>query len=97
MHYTAQDEIKIVLWFVYFKFKLNYFNNVNKKYAQFEILGGTQRLSRVVGLPKAKELIFTSAKLTGEEAQKIGLVNYVVEDPLKKSLELSKEILKAVS
>lgn len=42
--------------------------------------GGTQRLSRLVGLGKAKELIYTGKFITAEEAQAIGLVNTVTED-----------------
>eukprot|EP01038_Epipyxis_sp_PR26KG_P012730 gene12730-17071_t len=37
--------------------------------------GGTQRLSRIVGVAKAKELIFTSAKLTSRQSYEIGLIN----------------------
>jgi enoyl-CoA hydratase/carnithine racemase len=40
--------------------------------------GGTQRLPRIVGLAKAKELILTARRIKAEEAFAIGLVNSVV-------------------
>ena len=52
--------------------------------------GGTQRLPNLVGLAKAKELIFTGDILRAEEALSIGLVNHAV--PADELMEFSKNL-----
>lgn len=59
--------------------------SVNAKIGQTEVKigippgwGGTQRMLRVLGPAKAKELIFTGEMITADEALRIGLVNKVV-------------------
>lgn len=41
--------------------------------------GGTQRLMRIVGPAKAKEMVYTGKMMTADEAEKIGLVNRVIK------------------
>ena len=40
-------------------------------------IGGTQRLARLVGAGKAKEMIYTAFNIKADEAYRIGLVNAV--------------------
>ncbi len=39
--------------------------------------GGTQRLMRIVGIAKAKELVYTGRIIKADEAKEIGLINHV--------------------
>ena len=50
------------------------------KYGILPDLGGTQRLPRVVGPGKAKEMIWTAARIDAEEAFRIGLCERLVDD-----------------
>jgi enoyl-CoA hydratase/carnithine racemase len=48
------------------------------KYGILPDLGGTQRLPRLVGPGKAKELVFTAAQIDADEAFRIGLAERLV-------------------
>ena len=56
--------------------------------------GGTQRLARLVGLTKAKELVFLGERIDAHEAFRIGLVNKVVapEDLLNEAKSWAKRL-----
>ncbi len=56
--------------------------------------GGTQRLPRIVGLAKAKELIYTARRIDARTALEIGLVNKVVEpgELMEAAMALAEEI-----
>lgn len=73
----------------------------NAKFGQPEVtlgitpgFGGTQRLARVVGVSKAKEIIYTGSNINAEEAYRIGLVNRVIpqENLMEEALKLANKI-----
>jgi enoyl-CoA hydratase/carnithine racemase len=70
----------------------------NAEFGQPEILlgiipggGGTQRLTRLLGKPRAMELVLTGRRITALEAQEMGLVNRVSKSKawLTDALELA--------
>lgn len=78
--------------------------NATSKYgANFVRLGlhpgmaTTYILPRLVGLPKAAELIYTGRLVNGADAAEMGLANYAVSkaDVLPKAMELAREIASA--
>ncbi|CAN6279401.1 unnamed protein product [Urochloa humidicola] len=56
--------------------------------------GGTQRLPRIVGGSRAKELIFTGRRCDAAEAVRMGLANYCVPagEAYQKALDIAREI-----
>ena len=58
--------------------------------------GGTQRLPRLVGVSRAKELVFTGRHVDAAEALAIGLVNRVVpaDEVYSTALELARRLAK---
>jgi methylglutaconyl-CoA hydratase len=57
--------------------------------------GGTQRLARAIGVPRAKELTYTAKRIDAKEAERIGLVNEAVDGEGKayeRSMALARQI-----
>ncbi|MDE3133249.1 MAG: crotonase/enoyl-CoA hydratase family protein [Acidobacteriota bacterium] len=52
----------------------------------------TRTLPRLVGIDVAKELTYTARVISGEEAQRLGLVTRLADDPLAAAMELAREI-----
>jgi len=56
--------------------------------------GATQRLSRLIGIAKAKELLFTGGRIKAQKALECGLVNcvYAAEELMEQALKLANKI-----
>lgn len=54
--------------------------------------GGSQRLSRLIGLGKAVNMILRGMVVTPEEALRLGIVTEVVDDAPARALEIAKEV-----
>ena len=57
--------------------------------------GGTQRLARIVGAGKAKEMIYGARNIKAEEAYRIGLVNNVY--PLEELMPAAKKLAATIA
>jgi len=57
--------------------------------------GGTQRLPRIVGKQKAKELLFLGERISAAEAERLGLVSRVV--PADKLMDEAKDLAKRIA
>lgn len=57
--------------------------------------GGTQRLARVIGVGKAKEMIYSARNINADEAYRIGLVNNVY--PLEELMPAAKKLASIIA
>lgn len=55
--------------------------------------GATQRLFNIVGIGKAKELIFTCDIIDSQSALNLGLLNKIAQDPVEEAIIMAKKII----
>ncbi|OIW00149.1 hypothetical protein TanjilG_29139 [Lupinus angustifolius] len=72
------------------------FLDTHTRFGIFPSWGLSQKLSRIIGVNKAREVSLTATPLTAEVAERLGFVNHVVEEGelLKKSREIADAIVK---
>ena len=68
------------------------FSILEVKYGLIPDMGFSQTLPHLVGLDVAKELIWTGRTIGAEEAERLGVVTRVADDPRAAALELAREI-----
>ncbi|GAV70842.1 ECH domain-containing protein [Cephalotus follicularis] len=72
------------------------FIDTHARFGIFPSWGLSQKLSRIIGPNRAREVSLTATPLTAKQAEKWGLVNHVVEEGqlLKKAREVAEAIIK---
>lgn len=59
--------------------------------------GGTQRLPRLIGKPRALQMFLAAEKLSAPEALRIGLLERIEEDPLRAAIRVAESYAAPVS
>ncbi|RAL47428.1 unnamed protein product [Cuscuta campestris] len=72
------------------------FMDTHARFGIFPSWGLSQKLSRAIGVNKAREVSLAATPLTADQAERLGLVNHVVErsELLKKARQIAEAIIK---
>ncbi|WP_037183698.1 enoyl-CoA hydratase-related protein [Rhodococcoides fascians] len=68
------------------------FRQVGPMVGSFDAGYGTWYLEQTIGRRRAKEMWYLNRKYTAEQAQEIGLVNDIAEDPVSHAIELAQTL-----